>query len=86
MGLVEMVAIVAALSQLIKDWTKKVIEFKGGLAVLLTLVVSAGVVGYKYLTEHTPFDVGAYIALVVQVFLGANAGYKFLKVASGKKK
>ena len=83
MTLIEMIAAVAVLSQYIKEalFQGKV---KKRWAVLLTLISSAAVVAFNYLNMHIPFNAADFILNLVKVFVGANGGYKLLKVVRPK--
>ena len=80
MGTVELVAIVLAITQAIK----KAFKLSGIAAMILTAVVSIGVVGYKYMAEGLPFEIISFIGLLIAVFVAANGGYGLIKRASGK--
>ena len=82
MSIVEMVAIVAAVSEFIKVKFLARLDIKGPWAVVLTAVVTLGVVGYDYLNQGKAFNVLEFLTLAVQVFAGSNVGYQLLKVPS----
>ncbi len=79
MSTVELVAIVLAITQAIK----KAFKIKGIGAIVLTAVVSIGVVGYKYMAEGLPFEIIGFIGTLIAVFVAANGGYGLVKRASG---
>jgi Zn-dependent membrane protease YugP len=88
--MIELVAIVAIVTQVIKKginnstigFLKRIIIEKWG-AVLLGVVVSFGVVFYHALTLGIPFGVSLLI-LAGQVAVAATTGYSLLKVARPK--
>ena len=76
MTIVEMIAMVAGITELVK-----VKIFKGRVegvgAVILAALASLGVVGYDYINNQKPFDFGFFI-LAAQVFAGSSVGYQLL--------
>ena len=91
MTLIEMIALVAAVTEFIKGklakWIQRVFprfEIKGKIAVILTAVVTLGVVAYDVIQSGRKFSVVAFISLAVQVFMGSNIGYQLLKVPKAK--
>lgn len=89
-SMIELVAIVAIVTQVIKKginnsnlgFLKRIIIEKWG-AVLLGVVVSFGTVFYHVLIEGIPFEVSLLI-LAGQVAVAATTGYSLLKVARPK--
>jgi hypothetical protein len=84
MTIIEMVAIVATISQAAKEFLRKWIDIKGPLTIVLVSVVASGVVGYKFVTEGLPFELGAFLGVVVQV-VTYSAGGKMLIGSVAKK-
>lgn len=83
-GIAEMIAITVAVTQFAKKALEKFkVDLKGTYAVILSIAASVCVVLYFVITTGTPFNL-ALISLVVQVAIGANAGYSLLKVARSK--
>ncbi|MBE3120027.1 MAG: hypothetical protein IMZ50_14890 [Candidatus Atribacteria bacterium] len=84
MDIVALIAIVGVVTQFLKKALSKVkINIEGKAAIVLSVLVSVGVV----LVESIKFDMPLTFALVpvlVQVIVGANMGYSLLKVAGGK--
>ena len=73
MSIPEMVVIVGALTQYLK--IKQGISFTGYKAILMSVGVTAAVLGYYYLKMYgiTP------ATMFIEVLVGANAGYQILK-------
>ena len=84
MTLIEMIALVAAVTEFIKLKLFPTMEIKGTKAVILTAVVTIGVVAYDVIQSGRKFSVVAFISLAVQVFMGSNIGYQLLKVPKAK--
>ena len=82
MSVIEMIALVAAVSEFVKIKLLSKLEIKGTFAVILTAVVILGVVGFDYLKQGKAFNVLEFLTMVVQVFVGSNVGYQLLKVPS----
>jgi len=77
----ELIAVTVAVTQFIKKalGTLKV-NIEGTGAIILSCVSSLAVVLYFVITTGSPLDF-SLIPLVLQVAIGANAGYSLLKVA-----
>ena len=77
MTIVEMIALVGGITELVK-----VKIFKGRIegirAVILAALASLAVVGYDYVNTQKPFDLG-FFWLAAQVFAGSSVGYQLLK-------
>ncbi len=82
MTIIEMIALVAAVSEFVKIKLLAKLEIKGAWAVILTAVMTLGVVGFDYLKQGKAFNVIEFLTLAVQVFAGSNVGYQLLKVPS----
>ena len=67
MNVGQMVLIVIAISQAVKEFLRKWLVIEGPASVILVVVVSAGVVGYKFVTEGMIFDLIAFVILVAEV-------------------
>ena len=67
MNVGQMVLIVIAISQAVKEFLRKWLTIEGPASVILVVVVSAGVVGYKFVTEGMIFDLIAFVILVAEV-------------------
>lgn len=77
-----LVILVLTITQLAKGWIKtwfKVEKLEGWHVVLLSFVVSAGVVGHSYNQAGTPFVLFPYAWTVFSVFMMANGGKKLLR-------
>ena len=85
----QMVAMVLILTQLIKEWIRNenilpAINIKGWFVVLLSLLISTGIVFYNVL-EKLREPVTFKIALtILTVWLFANGGKKLLNVVKPK--
>ena len=83
-SIAEMVITVGLVTQFLKTALAKVnVVVEKTAAVVLSVVVSCGVVAYYWILSGDAFNIGL-IALVIQVAIGANAGYGLLKVARSK--
>jgi len=80
MTIVEMIALVAAVTEFIKVKVLSGLQIKGWIAVVLTAVVTLGVVGFDFLKQGKAFNVVEFLTIAVQVFAGSNMGYQLLKV------
>jgi hypothetical protein len=84
MNVAALIVVVGLVTQFAKKLLGKInLKIEGTAAVVLSVVVSIGVV----LVEAVKLDVPIGIALVpvlIQVIVGSNMGYSLLKVASGK--
>jgi len=67
MNVGQMVLIAIAISQAVKEFLRKWLVIEGPASVILVVVVSAGVVGYKFVTEGMIFDLIAFVILVAEV-------------------
>jgi len=67
MNVGQMVLIAIAISQAVKEFLRKWLVIEGPGSVILVVVVSAGVVGYKFVTEGMIFDLIAFVILVAEV-------------------
>ena len=75
MNVGQMVLIVIAITQAIKEFLRKWLpNFSGTSSVILAVVVSAGVVGYKFVTEGMAFEIVAFLILVAEVAAAAIGG------------
>ncbi len=55
---------------------KKFLKWDGYLAVLLSAVVSIGVVGWFFAVSHMSLNIGYFVIYAALVFLNANGLYK----------
>jgi hypothetical protein len=82
MDIAKMILEVAAVTQFIKNALAKLnINWKiqGAAAVVLSVLVSIGVVLTHWLQSGEPFNF-ALVITIIKVAIGANAGYSLLKV------
>lgn len=70
----QIIAAVLAISQFLKEFLRKWITIEGFLSRVLVTLVTAGVVGFKYITEGMPFDLGSFIGKVVAIAALAMGG------------
>ena len=84
MSIVEMIALVAAVTEFIKVKVLPKVEIKGVAAVILTAVITVGVVAFDFLQNSKPFDFIGFLTIAVQVFGASNLGYQLLKVSKPK--
>ena len=80
----QMLPIILAITQFAKEFLRKWINIEGFLSRVLVTLVTAAVVGYKYITEGMPFDVGSFIGKVVALSALAMGGKSFLSSIAGK--
>jgi len=83
MGIAEMVAVVMAIVEFVKKSFPK-LKIEGPIAIVLVALSCVGVVAYDFINQGKAFDIAQALLLVVQVFIGANAGYNLIKVARPK--
>lgn len=83
MNVPELILTVGLVTQFLKKALGKLkIEVQGTGAVVLSVLVSIGVVLFQVV--QTDAVIGfALLPVLIQVVIGANAGYSLLKVASG---
>jgi hypothetical protein len=74
MNVGQMVVIVITIGQAVKELLRVKFKIEGKASVILMVVVSAGVVGYKFLTESMAFDLAMFLMLVAQVASAAIGG------------
>lgn len=79
MDIVAMVAAVAAGTQIIKEFWKNQLDitFTKAMNVILSILLSAGVVGYYAISSGTAFDM-ALVGVFFQVVIYANGAYKII--------
>jgi len=83
MNVAEMIAYAIGATQFVKKLAEKVkIVISGAAAVVLATVVAVGVVIGFHIAQNIPITL-AIIGEIVQVAIGANAGYSLIKVAGG---
>jgi hypothetical protein len=81
MNIATMIATTLAVTQFLKNALAKVnVVVEKTMAVILSVVVSVGVVLYFYVSTGRPITAQIVID-VIQVAIGANAGYSLIKVA-----
>lgn len=79
-----MVITVGLVTQFLKVALEKIkVTVEKVWAVVLSVAVSIGVVGYHWIDSGEAFGLNLFV-LVVQVAIGANAGYGLLKVTRSK--
>lgn len=80
MDILALVAVVGAVTQILKEWLRKNFKLNlfGGWSVLLAVLVSAGVVAINAIKLSQSFDL-ALLWIFVQVALYAIGGKKLLK-------
>ncbi len=81
MSHLEMVSVVLVISQYAKEVIRRWIPVEGFVSILLAGVVSAGVVGYKFVTEGLPFELAAFFSTVIAVTAEAALGKMAVKPA-----
>lgn len=74
MNIAGMVVIVLTIAQVLKEFLRKWAKIEGVASVILVICVSAGVVGYKFVTETMPFDLATFVSLVASVASMAIGG------------
>ena len=77
----EMVSIVVAATQYVKEIVRKWIPVEGFVSIILAGLVSACIVGYKFLNEGLAFDFGAFMSMVIAVTAEAALGKMAIKPA-----
>ena len=84
MNIAEMIVSVGLVTEFIKKAVRAVlkIDIAGKGAVILSIIVSIGVVFVAAINTATPFTF-ALIPILIQVAIGANAGFALLKVRGG---
>ena len=83
-GIAELIAAALLVTQFVKKALVALkVDLKGTAAIVLSVVASIAVVAYFAISTGTPFSF-ALIPIVIQVAIGANAGYSLLKVARPK--
>jgi hypothetical protein len=85
MNIAEMIVSVGLVTEFFKRAFKSVfrIDIGGKAAVILSIIVSIGVVFVYAVNTATPFTF-ALIPILIQVAIGANAGYALLTLGRGK--
>lgn len=84
MDIVALIAIVGIVTQFLKKALSKFkINIEGTGAVVLSVVVSVGVVLVEAIKLDMPLGL-ALVPVLIQVIVGANMGYSLLKAAGGK--
>jgi len=67
MNVGQMVLLAIAIGQAVKEFLRKWLTIEGPASVILMIFVSAGVVGYKFVTEGMIFDLITFVILVAEV-------------------
>lgn len=78
------VTIIVTISQVVKEFLRKWIPVEGFLSRVVVFLVTAGVVGYKFITEGMPFELGSFVGKVVTLAALAMGGKSFLSSIAGK--
>jgi ABC-type Mn2+/Zn2+ transport system permease subunit len=84
MTVAELAASTLVVTQFLKNFLDKLkIKVEGVGAVILSVLVSIGVVLFSYVQNGQALNFGM-IVLIVQVIIASNAGYSLIKVARNK--
>lgn len=74
MNVGQMVLIAVTVGQALKEFFRRWIKIEGKVSVIFMILVSAGVVGYKFVTENMAFDLATFLILVAEVAVAAIGG------------
>ena len=85
MDVLELVALVALVTQFVKKAVLKVfkVEIGGKAAIIASVLVSIGVVFVQAVQTETALGLGL-IPVLIQVIIGSNMGYSLFKVARNR--
>ncbi len=84
MNIAELIIEVGLVTEFLKKALDKIkVHVEGKASVILSIVVSLGVVLVAAIKTDTPIGFGL-VPVLIQVAIGANAGFALLKVAGGK--
>lgn len=87
MGTEALVALVLVVTQVGKSWIQKwldKLDWKAWMTVILSLLVSYGVVYYNIVDNELAFVLWPFLTLGIKVFVLANGGKKLLNSVAGK--
>ena len=74
MNVGQMVLIAITIGQAAKELLRTKFKIEGKASIVLMIVVSAGVVGYKFITEGLAFELVGFVILVAEVAAAAIGG------------
>ena len=74
MNIAQMALIAVTVGQALKEFLRRWVKLEGKLSVIFMILVSAGVVGYKFVTENMAFDLATFLILVAEVSTAAIGG------------
>lgn len=85
MNIAELIALTAVVTELVKKALLRIrIEVKGKLAVLLAVLVSAGVVFFDAVKNGTELSFQSFL-IFIQVAFGSTLGYSIVTKKSSEK-